>query len=88
MILISDLFSDEYMERLQRPGSGLEHGEVSDGPIACPLCTKTFTLYSDGGSTRTIDCENSDQFMSIFLLIRDKLEEEQIEYSGVSVRED
>lgn len=46
MILISDLFSDEYMERLQRPGSGLEHGEVSDGPIACPLCTKTFTLWS------------------------------------------
>lgn len=34
------------MERLQRPGSGLEHGEVSDGPIACPLCTKTFTLWS------------------------------------------
>ena len=40
------MFSDEYMERLQRPGSGLEHGEVSDGPIACPLCTKTFTLWS------------------------------------------
>lgn len=53
--------------------------------VVIDICTKTFTLYSDEGSTRTIDCENSDQFMSIFLLIRDKLEEKQIEYSGVSV---
>ena len=30
----------------------------------------------------------SDQFMSIFLLIRDKLEDDQIEYSGVSVCQD
>ena len=42
------IFSDEYnRDRLQRSDiSGFEHGEVSDGPIACPLCTKTFTLWS------------------------------------------
>ena len=56
--------------------------------VIIDICAKTFTLYSDEGSTRTIDCDNSDQFMSIFLLIRDKLEDDQIEYSGVSVCQD
>ena len=43
---------------------------------------------SDEGSTRTIDCETSDQFMSVFVLIRDRLEEEQIKYTGVSICQD
>ena len=56
--------------------------------VVIDICAKSFTLYSDEGSTRIIDCDNSDQFMSIFLLIRDKLEDDQIEYSGVSVCQD
>jgi|TARA_E500000178_G_C16330889_1_gene448932 hypothetical protein len=56
--------------------------------VIIDICAKTFTLHSDEGSIRVIDCDNSDQFMSIFLLIRDKLEDDQIEYSGVSVCQD
>jgi len=56
--------------------------------VVVDICTKSFTLYSDEGSTRTIDCETSDQFMSVFLLIRDRLEEEQIKYAGVSICQD
>ena len=56
--------------------------------VIIDICAKTFTLPSDEGSIRVIDCDNSDQFMSIFLLIRDKLEDDQIEYSGVSVCQD
>ena len=56
--------------------------------VVVDICTKSFTLYSDEGSTRTIDCETSEQFMSVFLLVRDRLEEEQIKYTGVSVCQD
>ena len=56
--------------------------------VVVDICTKSFTLYSDEGSTRTIDCETSDQFMSVFVLIRDRLEEEQIKYTGVSICQD
>ena len=56
--------------------------------VVVDICAKSFTLYSDEGSTRTIDCETSDQFMSVFVLIRDRLEEEQIKYAGVSICQD
>tara|TARA_R100000005_G_C4804848_1_gene94515 strand:+ start:64 stop:264 length:201 start_codon:yes stop_codon:yes gene_type:complete len=56
--------------------------------VVVDICAKSFTLYSDEGSTRIIDCETSEQFMSVFLLVRDRLEEEQIKYTGVSVCQD
>ena len=56
--------------------------------VVIDICAKSFTLYSDEGNTRIIDCETSEQFMSVFLLVRDRLEEEQIKYTGVSVCQD
>jgi len=56
--------------------------------VIIDICAKTFTLHSDEGSIRVIDCETSEQFMSVFLLVRDRLEEEQIKYAGVSICQD
>ena len=56
--------------------------------VVIDICSKSFTLYSDEGSTRIIDCETSEQFMNVFLLVRDQLEEEQIKYTNVTTCED
>jgi|TARA_Y100001970_G_scaffold93233_1_gene117544 hypothetical protein len=55
--------------------------------IVVDLCSRRFLLLSDGGQQKVVTCEDPDQFMRVLKVCTDKLDESQIKYEDLSLRE-
>jgi hypothetical protein len=53
--------------------------------IVIDVCTKSFLLLSDQGSTKEVQCETTEQFMNVLEVVTSNLEPDQIEYAEISV---
>jgi len=42
--------------------------------------TKTFTLYSNKGSEKSVECDDTDQFLNVLTYIKNNIREEEIVY--------
>lgn len=42
---------------------------------------RKFVLFSTQGKEKTVQCENSDQFMNVLNLIREKVDENNVYYT-------
>ena len=55
--------------------------------IVIDLCSRRFLLLSDGGQQKVVTCEDPDQFMRVLKVCTDRLDESQIQYADLSMRE-
>ena len=55
--------------------------------IVVDLCSRRFLLLSDGGQQKVVTCEDPDQFMRVLKVCTDRLDESQIQYADLSMRE-
>ena len=55
--------------------------------IVVDLCSRRFLLLSDGGQQKVVACEDTDQFMRVLKVCTDRLDESQIKYEDLSLRE-
>ena len=53
--------------------------------VLIDMSKRQFKLFSNQGDERVVDCETYDQFMSVFKLVRDKVDEEMIFYTKPNV---
>jgi len=51
------------------------------------IAARRFTLFSDQGDTKVLDCEDGDQFLRVLEVVRNSLPEEEVVYhAGVVQR--
>ena len=55
--------------------------------VVIDLCSRTFLLLSDEGQERIVTCDNTEQFMRVLRVCTDRLEEDQIRYDSINIRE-
>ena len=55
--------------------------------IVIDLCSRRFLLLSEEGQKKVVTCEDTDQFMRVLKVCTDKLDESQIKYEDLSLRE-
>ena len=53
--------------------------------VVIDVCTKSFLLLSDQGSTKEVNCESTEQFMNVLEVVTSNLGLDQIEYSDIAV---
>jgi hypothetical protein len=53
--------------------------------IVIDVCTKSFLLLSDQGTTKEVNCDNTEEFMNVLEVVTSKLQPEQIEYADIAV---
>tara|TARA_R100000458_G_scaffold59304_1_gene69474 strand:+ start:890 stop:1084 length:195 start_codon:yes stop_codon:yes gene_type:complete len=55
--------------------------------IVIDLCSRRFLLLSEEGQKKVVTCEDTDQFMRVLKVCTDKLDESQIKYEDLSLRD-
>tara|TARA_R100001443_G_scaffold82751_1_gene89646 strand:+ start:1594 stop:1788 length:195 start_codon:yes stop_codon:yes gene_type:complete len=55
--------------------------------VVVDLCSRRFLLLSEEGQQKIVSCEDPDQFMRVLKVCTDKLDETQIKYEDLSLRE-
>tara|TARA_R100000152_G_C6733495_1_gene157905 strand:- start:633 stop:827 length:195 start_codon:yes stop_codon:yes gene_type:complete len=55
--------------------------------VVVDLCSRRFLLLSEEGQQKIVSCEDPDQFMRVLKVCTDKLDEAQIKYEDLSLRE-
>jgi len=55
--------------------------------VVIDLCSRTFLLLSDEGQERVVTCDNTEQFMRVLKVCTERLEEDQIRYDSINIRE-
>ena len=55
--------------------------------VVVDLCSRRFLLLSEEGQQKIVSCEDPDQFMRVLKVCTDKLDESQIKYEDLSLRE-
>ena len=55
--------------------------------IIIDLCSRKFLLLSEEGQEKEVTCEDTDQFMRVLKVCTDRLDESQIQYADLSMRE-
>ena len=55
--------------------------------IIIDLCSRKFLLLSEEGQEKEVTCEDPDQFMRVLKVCTDRLDESQIKYEDLSLRE-
>ena len=55
--------------------------------IVIDVCAKTFLLTSDEGTTKTVRCDTTEQFMSVMKVVTDQADPEIIKYADLSVND-
>ena len=55
--------------------------------IIIDLCSRKFLLLSEEGQKKVVTCEDTDQFMRVLKVCTDKLDESQIKYEDLSLRD-
>ena len=53
--------------------------------IVIDICSKSFLLLSDEGSTKTVQCDNTEEFMNVLDVVTSQLDPDQIEYADLAV---
>ena len=73
------------MEENQRPDLGEDTVEYEDDEylMKCVVdpVKKTFYLYSSEGDTKSVVCDDTEQFMNVLKLVRATCPEERLVYS-------
>lgn len=55
--------------------------------IVIDVCSKSFLLLSDHGSTKEVNCNTTEEFMNVLEVVTSNLEPEQIEYADLAIYE-
>jgi hypothetical protein len=55
--------------------------------IVIDVCSKSFLLLSDQGSTKEVSCETTEEFMNVLEVVTSNLDPEQIEYADIAIYE-
>ena len=55
--------------------------------VVIDLCTRSFILISDQGDEKIVECETGEQFMNVLEVCTSNLNDDQIEYASLSVKE-
>ena len=53
--------------------------------VLIDMSKRQFKLFSSDGDEKVVDCETYDQFMRVFKLVRDRVDEEMIFYTKPKV---
>lgn len=53
--------------------------------IVIDVCTKSFLLLSDQGSTKEVQCDTTEEFMNVLEVVTSNLEPDQIEYADLAI---
>jgi len=48
--------------------------------VVVDTCSRKFYLYSSGGDTREVDCDDVDEFMNVLELVRAVVHDDQVVY--------
>ena len=54
--------------------------------IVIDVCKKTILLHSDEVSSKTVECDTTEQFMNVVKVITDRANPEIITYADVAVK--
>tara|TARA_B100002019_G_C21163599_1_gene544613 strand:+ start:813 stop:1004 length:192 start_codon:yes stop_codon:yes gene_type:complete len=55
--------------------------------VVIDVCTRSFLLLSDNGDEKMVECETAEQFMNVLEVCTDNLNDDQIEYADLAVKE-
>ena len=55
--------------------------------VVIDVCTRSFLLLSDEGDEKMVECETAEQFMSVLEVCTDHLNDDQIEYADLAIKE-
>jgi len=55
--------------------------------VVIDVCTRSFLLLSDQGDEKMVECETTEQFMSVLEVCTSHLNDDQIEYADLAIRE-
>lgn len=53
--------------------------------IVIDVCTKSFLLLSNRGSTKQVTCDTTEEFMNVLEVVTSNLDTDQIEYADIAV---
>ncbi len=53
--------------------------------VLIDMSTRKFTLFSSLGNEKVVNCDNYDEFMNVFKVVRDKIDEDMIFYTKPNV---
>jgi hypothetical protein len=53
--------------------------------IVIDVCAKSFMLTSDEGSSRTVTCDTTEEFMNVMKVVTDQADPEIIQYADLNV---
>lgn len=53
--------------------------------IVIDLCGRSFLLISNDGEEKIVECETPEEFMNVFLVVKDRVDEDSISYCDVAV---
>ena len=53
--------------------------------IVIDVCTKSFLLLSNRGSTKQVTCDTTEEFMNVLEVVTSNLDPDQIEYADIAV---
>ena len=55
--------------------------------VVIDVCTRSFLLLSDDGDEKMVECETAEQFMNVLEVCTDNLNDDQIEYADLAIKE-
>ncbi|QPX48011.1 hypothetical protein PQC13_gp046 [Synechococcus phage S-SRM01] len=55
--------------------------------IVIDVCSKSFLLLSNQGSTKQVNCDTTEEFMNVLEVVTSNLEPDQIEYADIAIYE-
>lgn len=55
--------------------------------IVIDVCSKSFLLLSDQGTTKEVNCDTTEEFMNVLEVVTSNLEPDQIEYADIAIYE-
>jgi hypothetical protein len=53
--------------------------------IVIDVCSKSFLLLSDQGTTKEVNCDTTEEFMNVLEVVTSNLDPEQIEYADLAI---
>ena len=53
--------------------------------IVIDVCSKSFLLLSNQGSTKQVNCDTTEEFMNVLEVVTSNLDPDQIEYADIAV---
>ncbi len=54
--------------------------------VVIDVCTRSFLLLSDEGDEKMVECDTTEQFMSVLEVCTSRLNDDQIEYADLAIQ--